>query len=272
MSLPRQECVRACVCVCLSHASCYGNTPIICSATSNNAPVGCHLPTSLSLPRSFSFGTIDKSFHSTSPPSVQMLLRIRKQKHSGTHASLSHFQSLCLLMLSFSLSFFLCVSVCVCVCLYVTAVVLLSGKRMCEHCVGTSGYIMKLTHTHTLVQSHTHIVTHVLRLLCSKLKWCVLLLFFCAAAQAPIPAGVAVVCSALNILVYSHIHTHTHTHTASFWVLFLSVTTGRATRCGHNSWAVSIYGHQDAFTRLVIAQTLYNINIVCLYTLKMQIV
>jgi len=44
-------------------------------------------------------------------------------------------------------AFNLCVPVSVCVC--VTAVVLLSGKRMCEHCVGTSGYIMKLTHSHT---------------------------------------------------------------------------------------------------------------------------
>jgi len=50
-------------------------------------------------------------------------------------------------------AFNLCVPVSVCVC--VTAVVLLSGKRMCEHCVGTSGYIMKLTHSHTHTQKRS---------------------------------------------------------------------------------------------------------------------
>lgn len=37
MSLPQLMCV--CVCAGTSHASCYGNTPIICSGASNNAPV-----------------------------------------------------------------------------------------------------------------------------------------------------------------------------------------------------------------------------------------
>jgi len=75
-------------------------------------------------------------------------------------------------------AFNLCVSVSVCVC--VTAVVLLSGKRMCEHCVGTSGYIMKLTHSHTHThrsareEPSTHTRAH-------KLKWFVL--FWCCSCS-----------------------------------------------------------------------------------------
>lgn len=137
----------------------------------------------------------------------------------------------------------MCVCEFVCVQVYVTAVVVscLGSGRMCEHCVGTSGYIMKLTHinntcTHAHTYSHTH--THSLAssgLLCCKLKWCALLFSVLSRLPGPRWRLCCVLC-----IKYARLLAHTHTH-ASFSALFLSVTTARATRCGHNSWPIGIW-------------------------------
>lgn len=141
---------HVCVCVCgTSHASCYGNTPIICSGASNNAPVAVIS----------GLGAIDKSNDNFQLPSPNASKdsQTKAQRHTRpVSPSLPLPSTLSHSLLHFLQSPLSC-SFCVLVWVCVTAVVLLSGKRMCEHCVGTSGYIMKLTHTHLHAHTtHTH--------------------------------------------------------------------------------------------------------------------
>lgn len=158
MSLPQLMCV--CVCVCgTSHASCYGNTPIICSGASNNAPVAVISE----------LGAIDKSNDNFQFPSPNASKdsQTKAQRHTRPvslslplPSTLSHS-----LLLSPSLSpapsLLLFLRACVSVCDSCCSVVWQADVRaLCWHIrlhYETNTHTLACTHnTHTLAHTNLH--------------------------------------------------------------------------------------------------------------------